>query len=202
MFPLSSVLLPNEPLPLHVFESRYRSLLADCMAGGRAFGVVLIAEGSEVGGGESRHDVGTAAHIESVLAYADGRQAVLARGRNRIRVLQWLPDSPYPLAVVDDAPSGGRPLPAGRLREVAGAVRRVRALLSEMGGMAPLPPELDLEGDDEAVSWLLCSLAPVDVLVRQHLLEIDDVGQRLETLAELADELTKELSRMLTEGDR
>lgn len=49
MFPLSTVLFPCAGLPLHVFEARYRALIADCLASDREFGVVLIARGSEVG---------------------------------------------------------------------------------------------------------------------------------------------------------
>src|SRR5665213_2195919 len=54
MFPLSSVLFPGAALPLRIFEDRYRHLVADVMTGDRAFGVVLIARGSEVGGGDAR----------------------------------------------------------------------------------------------------------------------------------------------------
>ena len=49
MFPLSTVLFPHAALPLHVFEARYRRLMADCLAGDGSFGVVLIARGPEVG---------------------------------------------------------------------------------------------------------------------------------------------------------
>lgn len=58
MFPLESVQLPGETLPLRIFEPRYRELVTDCLAGDRRFGVVLIAAGREVGGGERRCDVG------------------------------------------------------------------------------------------------------------------------------------------------
>lgn len=54
MFPLGSVLLPGSPLPLQVFEPRYRAMLDDCLAGDQRFGVVLIERGFEVGGGEQR----------------------------------------------------------------------------------------------------------------------------------------------------
>ena len=59
MFPLGSVLLPGVVLPLHVFEPRYQQLVRDCLeTDEHEFGVVLIDRGSEVGGGDSRTDVG------------------------------------------------------------------------------------------------------------------------------------------------
>ena len=80
MFPLSSVLFPGAELPLHVFEPRYRELTDDCLAGDGEFGVVLIARGSEVGGGDQRFGVGTVAHIEAASPFDDGRWALLAEG--------------------------------------------------------------------------------------------------------------------------
>jgi len=59
MFPLGMVHFPGIVLPLRVFEPRYRQLTADCLAGDGEFGVVLIERGWEVGGGDTRFNVGT-----------------------------------------------------------------------------------------------------------------------------------------------
>ena len=104
MFPLGSVLFPSVVLPLHVFEDRYRTLMRDCLAGDREFGVVLIERGSEVGGGDVRTAVGTVARIVESEEYPDGRYAVVAVGVRRIVVDEWLPDAPYPRAEVHDWP--------------------------------------------------------------------------------------------------
>ncbi len=100
MFPLGTVLLPGEILPLQVFEPRYRSMMADCLDGDGRFGVVLIERGSEVGGGDQRMDVGTIATIERYERYDDGRFGVLAVGGERLRVAEWLTDAPYPRAEI------------------------------------------------------------------------------------------------------
>ena len=64
MFPLEVAMLPGEELPLRIFEPRYAALVSDCLATeDPAFGVVLIAAGREVGGGDTRSDVGAMAHI-------------------------------------------------------------------------------------------------------------------------------------------
>ncbi len=140
MFPLSTVLFPGAGLPLHVFEARYRSLMADCLEGGGEFGVVLIARGSEVGGGDQRVDVGTVARIDQVAELEDGRMLVIARGDRRVRVDRWLADEPYPRAVVEELPvvrgaDHGRALATAEV-----AVRRLRSLLSELGDVPALPP--------------------------------------------------------------
>jgi len=84
MFPLSTVLFPEAGLPLHVFEERYRALMGSCLASDGEFGVVLIARGSEVGGGDQRTDVGTVARIANVAELEDGRLLVVATGVRRI----------------------------------------------------------------------------------------------------------------------
>ena len=85
MFPLGTVLLPGAVLPLHVFEPRYRTLVADCLAGEPEFGVVLIERGSEVGGGDVRRDVGTVARIVEVAELPDGRSALVTVGTDASR---------------------------------------------------------------------------------------------------------------------
>src|SRR5829696_8282280 len=101
MFPLGTVLLPSVALPLHVFEARYRALVHDCLEGENRFGVVLIERGSEVGGGDVRSNVGTVAQIVEAARFDDGRYALVAVGRERIRVARWLDDQPYPRADVE-----------------------------------------------------------------------------------------------------
>ncbi len=85
MFPLGTVLLPGQTLPLHVFEPRYRELVRVCLDGDGTFGVVLIERGSEVGGGDVRApNVGTVARITGWRrAATDGRRADRAAPRGR-----------------------------------------------------------------------------------------------------------------------
>ncbi|MCH8222137.1 MAG: LON peptidase substrate-binding domain-containing protein [Chloroflexi bacterium] len=66
IFPLNTVLFPGAPLPLRIFEPRYREMLKRCLDGDRRFGVALIKSGPEVGGPAEPHDVGTVARIERV----------------------------------------------------------------------------------------------------------------------------------------
>ena len=84
MFPLQSALLPDEDLPLQIFEPRYAALVRDCIRDkDPRFGVVLISQGREVGGGEVRCDVGTVARITECVGHRRLRQvrAALPDGR-------------------------------------------------------------------------------------------------------------------------
>ena len=102
MFPLEVAMLPGEELPLRVFEPRYTAMVSDCLAtDDPAFGVVLIAAGREVGGGDTRSDVGALAHIAECADFGDGRYRLRCVMGERIRVVEWQPDNPYPRAAVE-----------------------------------------------------------------------------------------------------
>ena len=203
MFPLSTVLFPYADLPLHVFEPRYRSLAEDCLAGDRAFGVVLIDRGSEVGGGAHRVDVGTVAHIRDSATFDDGRRLLATQGGHRFRVTQWLEDDPYPMAEVTMFPDDASILEpeSTDVRRAESAVRRCRALLSEMGGAPPLA--LDELRDDSPGErlWRLCGSAPCGALDAQQLLETDDPAARVSLLIDLAEATADDVSRLLASGD-
>ncbi len=104
MFPLESVLLPGDELPLRIFEPRYSQLVRDCLAGEETFGVVLIERGREVGGGDQRCDVGVLVRIAEHEDYGDGKYRLRCPVSERIRVVEWLSDDPYPRAVIEAWP--------------------------------------------------------------------------------------------------
>ena len=202
MFPLSTVLLPGGALPLHVFEPRYRALVADCLAGDGAFGVVLIERGREVGGGDHRVGVGTLARITQVIGLDGGRSMVMARGTRRIRVERWLPDDPYPCAIVEDLPSSVGADDGPALEVARGAVARLRSLLSELGDAPALPPGLVIPGTADEVGWALCELAPLGPLDRQALLATPDLSARMGLLTELCDAAAGDVVHLLSGGPR
>jgi hypothetical protein len=208
MFPLSAVLFPEATMPLHVFEPRYRQLMHDCLEGDPRFGVVLIERGSEVGGGDQRAGLGTRGVITRAAELPDGRWVLEVRGEAVVVIEEWLPDDPYPQALVrepepepvlvpDDEMDPG-PL----LGDAVQRVRRARALLAEHGGGPALEPGLVLDGGGDAAlaAWQLCGVAPVNAYDAQRLLAADGATERLALLVELMDDLELDLRRMLT-GD-
>ncbi len=200
MFPLSTVLFPHAGLPLQVFEARYRTLMADCLGRADDFGVVLIARGSEVGGGDQRFEVGTVARIAQVAHLDEGRMMVLARGIERVRVRRWLTEDPYPLAEVEGVPTHRVAESSPVVTRGAGAVRRLRGLLSELGDIPALPFDLDLSATDEETGWRLCELAPLNLMDRQRLLSSGGLADRMELLVELCDAMAADVVGMLGAG--
>ena len=198
MFPLSSVLFPEAGLPLHVFEQRYRALMAHCLEADGEFGVVLITRGSEVGGGDERVDVGTVARIANVAELDDGRMLVVATGVRRIRVEEWLADDPYPRAMVDDLPDRSPVCRDDVLAGAEGSLRRLRSLLSELGDVPALPHSLRISGDPEDVGWQLCDMAPLVSLDLQRLLVADGLEARMGLLAELCDAMAGDVIGLLS----
>ena len=132
MFPLSAVLFPHATMPLHVFEPRYRELMRDCLAGDARFGVVLIARGSEVGGGDERNRYGTRGVITEAAELPDGRWVLEIAGEALIEVEEWLPDDPYPVALVRTCAGAGAGAGTG-----SGSRRRFRPAGGCRGATGP-----------------------------------------------------------------
>jgi uncharacterized protein len=200
MFPLGTVLVPGMPLPLHVFEPRYRAMLQDCLAGDRSFGVVLIERGSEVGGGDVRTLVGTRARIVQAEELPDGRWAVVALGVERIRVDRWLPDDPYPRAEVtawpDDPAAGADGDPRAGITVL---LRRAGALVRELGHQGA-PLDLELDGDPVVDSYQAMLSAPLGPADRQQLLAATTLGERWTLLHERLTEQIELLEARLAFG--
>jgi len=125
LFPLNVVLFPHMPLPLHIFEPRYRQMIAECLEEGHSFGVVAIREGAETGPA-TPHDVGTLAKIIRIERLDDGRMNLLVSGASRFEIVKTATDRPYLRGQVRIIPEAGDDLEAtGRLTEAtAMAFRR------------------------------------------------------------------------------
>jgi Lon protease-like protein len=185
MFPLGIVLFPTQLLPLHVFEPRYRAMTRDLLAGDGRFGVVLIERGNEVGGGDTRSDFGCVAQLVQAQQAPDGRFALMAIGVERLRVTRWLPDEPYPRAlvqVVEDAESALSPDDLeSRYRSSTGMLRRVLALAAEVGEPAPAST-IEFSDDPRTGSLQLCAAVPLGPFDRQRLLAASGADERLDLL--------------------
>lgn len=195
MFPLGSVLLPGELLPLHVFEPRYRQMVVDLLADDvdePEFGVTLIQRGREVGGGDQRSDVGTAARIVRIDALDHGGYALVAVGVRRIRVNAWLPDDPYPMADVDEWPDDDADLDHDALAvHIAAAHARVAAVhhLAVELGEAVSDADLTIGDDPLIATYHLVSLAPIGAADRFRLLGAASPLERLELLDQALDDV-------------
>jgi Lon protease-like protein len=150
-------------------------------------GVVLIERGREVGGGDQRVGTGTLARVLEHRQLPDGRWLALCAGTGRLRVVEWLPDDPFPQAEVEELSEPEWDLDdAVALEAAERLVRETIALAAELGE-AGVPANLQLADDPALRVWQLCAVAPLGPFDRQRLLEATR-GVRLATLLdEVAD---------------
>jgi Lon protease-like protein len=183
MFPLGNPAVPYAGMPLHVFEDRYRALMDDVMAGDRRFGIVMIDRGSEVGGGEERSDLGVIVEVADAEQLEDGRWVLLAVGVGRMEVVEWLPDDPYPRAVVEELDETSWVDPVETGEEIQTRVRRIAGLLTELGEPAP-EITVELDPDPAIASWQAVAVSPIGALDTQRLLEMHDTDRRIAATVE------------------
>jgi hypothetical protein len=207
MFPLQSALLPDEDLPMQIFEPRYTALIRDCLRDDDPrFGVVLISHGREVGGGDVRCDVGTVARITDCVDLAgSGRFVLRCRTGERIRVCDWLPDDPYPRAMVQAWPDEpGEPVTAGQLEELED---RVMALFERIAAARDfsLPDRGVVLGtaadtvDSGARLYALAARVPIGVADRYSVLAAPSAAERLSALSEAVDSVAAVIEFQLSE---
>jgi Lon protease-like protein len=202
MFPLGTVLLPFAHLPLHIFEPRYRALVKDCLAGDGEFGVVLIERGQEVGGGDARFGVGTVARIVQSAELPDGRWLLDAVGTDRFRVTEWLPEDPYPVAMVeaiDDPPDAADAEAEERRGAVERLLRQVLALQVELGMPAPSAVRT-LDESPAVAAFEAALLAPIGPLDAQKVLEAETTAARLALMQSVLEEARDLLTRRMAES--
>ncbi|MEO0997906.1 MAG: LON peptidase substrate-binding domain-containing protein [Pseudomonadota bacterium] len=175
LFPLSTVLFPDGPLPLRIFESRYLDMISRCLRESLPFGVVLIASGQEAGTA-SFVDLGTSADIVDWYQGSDGLLGVTARGRRRFRITRRrVADDGLNFGVVTylpDAEPVALPADCVYLADI------LKGVLDDFGRLYPA----DERRYDDA-DWVACRLAeilPIAPEEKQRCLEADDALARLE----------------------
>ena len=197
LFPLSTVLFPGMRLPLHIFEPRYRQLVADLLEQPepRRFGVIAIRKGKETGvdGVAALYDVGCVATVRQVESREDGRYDLLTAGTQRFRLLGLDKSLPYLRGEIEPLPDE-----TGEAREAAYVTRRVQEafrgylnLLVDRGGgvisVADLPDEPLL------LSYIIAAAMIIDLPDRQSLLAAPDALARLKAERSL---LTREIGML------
>jgi Lon protease-like protein len=185
LFPLEIVLLPGVPLPLHIFEPRYKEMVAECRANQAPFGVVrAVDKGSDRGIAE----VGCTAEIITVTKeYSDGRLDLVTQGRKRFEVLELNQERSFLRAEVlfiPDEPGDASSSDGAR------ALQLHREILTLAGAVQ------DVSGADPAeLSFHLAGSLPLDLDFKQKLLQIRSERQRLDSLAEYFESILPGLRR-------
>jgi Lon protease-like protein len=186
VFELPLVLLPSERIPLHIFEERYKRMIAYCVEGEAPFGVLLRTD-------DGSREVGCAANVVEILErFDDGRLNILVEGEYRFQVAERIDDPRFPMATIDPVPDApGEPADPSAAR--AAFSRLVEALESDA--------ELD---EDAETAFEIAARVEIPVGPKQELLETTDEHDRLERLAGILGRLADQVasSRALAERAR
>lgn len=169
LFPLEIVVFPSAPLPLHIFEPRYKEMIGECLAQDRPFGMVRAKE-------NALSAIGCSARIVTVIRkYEDGRLDIAAEGAQRFEIIQVNQERPFlqaEVAFFEDETSTVS-------KNAADAVIQLHEQL-----FAVLGQTVEIERDADFLSFHLAQDLPVDLDFKQTLLEMKSEAERIETLTE------------------
>jgi len=181
LFPLELVLLPGTPLPLHIFEPRYKEMIRECIAAEAPFGVVRAFE-------EGIAEVGCTAEIITVTKeYPDGRMDLICEGRKCFEVVEVNRDRSFLQAEVRIVPDD--PGDSGQEERVK-AIQLHLEILSLAGAVQDLSA-----ADQNQLSFYLAGSLPLDLDFKQKLLAMHSEGQRIHAVAAYLENVLPQLRR-------
>jgi Lon protease-like protein len=183
LFPLEVVLFPGVPLPLHIFEPRYKEMMGECLRDRTEFGVVRVVNDGIAAAGC------TAAILDVIKRYDDGRMDILTEGRRRFETITLDQERSFlrgEVAFFDDEPSEASTTAAQR------AIRLYLDLLALADVEAENPPE-----PGPNLSFLITSGLPLELDFKQQLLESRSEAKRIGLIVEYYESLVPRLKRAL-----
>jgi Lon protease-like protein len=188
LFPLDVVLFPGTPLPLHIFEPRYRAMLADCLQADERFG--LLPPGPD-GGAPRPGTVGCIARVRAAHQLPDSRSNIVVVGERRFLLRQRLAgETPYLIGLVDTFDDLAGPEVAA---ESLAAIREVASTylgaMEVLGGGSDRSPWAE---DAEALSFQVAAAVDLEFEVKRRLLEMRTASERVALLLELLPPLATE----------
>ena len=189
LFPLELVLLPEQPLPLHIFEERYREMIGECLkakssgSGRQEFGVVLAK-------GEAISNVGCSAKIVSLTRkYDDGRMDILTVGKRRFEILLTNEEKPYLRASVEFFDDEGPDTPGEA--EAENAIALFRKVMRRFHQASEMP--IHLPQPYRHLSFRLAAPLPLDLDFKQRLLSLRNEPERLQQVVHAMDQLIRQM---------
>jgi len=204
LFPLSTAIVPGLILPLHVFEMRYRRLIADLLMredpDSREFGLICVREGCDpdTEGMSGMHAVGVSVRVREVTELEDGRYDIVTTGSRRFRLHGVRPDMSHasapPLLIgdVEYLPEIDGGSTAAMVTETLRRFRIYRGLLSGQlsADIASDADDFDLgdeqlPGDPSVIGYLVTAAMVIPTVERQRLLELPDAATRLRAASSL-----------------
>jgi Lon protease-like protein len=198
LFPLELVLLPEEPLPLHIFEERYREMIGECLRaktsgfGRQDFGVVL-AKGQEIS------NVGCSAQIVTLTRkYDDGRMDILTVGKRRFEILLTNEEKSYLRASVEFFDDEGSDTPGET--EAENAVRLFQEIMRRSNQASEMP--VHLPQPYRHLSFHLAASLPLALEFKQRLLSLRNEPERLQQVVHSMDQLIHQIDAVQEARDK
>lgn len=186
LFPLNVVLFPGEPLPLHIFEPRYRRMVRQCLDSRSPFGMLLALSDGVV-------RVGCSAEIlEVTKRYDDGRMDILAVGRHRFRIVDLFTKDPLLEGHVDYLADEDSVLDPRKRNELVELYEACYTLL-----FSGMPKGLD-DSPPELISFSIAGALPIDLLWKQQILELRSEAERQDRLLTYLREWAPHLQKVET----
>jgi len=197
LFPLNTVLFPGATLPLHIFEARYKQMIAECLEHQRPFGVVLIRSGEEAGAAAEPFEIGTTAHISSVERLDDGKMNVICTGGQRFRIVKTISDAPYLKAKVELIETATASDPADT--DLAGEATILFAEYTRLylAMTNQWSRSTDLPNNPQALANFIGSQLPVAPSTKQKLLEEFSASTQLDMEKRLLGAANRQLTSQL-----
>lgn len=187
IFPLGEVVhFPETLLPLHIFEPRYRKMIADALESDRLIGMVLIRDGAAA---EPKpvFPVGCAGSIVEHEALPDGRSLVVLRGRTKFRITREI-ETTEPYRVVEPQALYEAPVPADTMRSWRDALReRIETYVGILSGDTRVAEQVFRKLDPDGLVNYLCASLPLEQIERQSLLECPTTEARYSALCDMLD---------------
>ena len=183
LFPLNLVLFPGMPLPLHIFEERYKAMIGDCMRYNTPFGVSLIRSGQEVGEAADPHPIGTTTRVLRSQVLEQGRLNIMTKGERRFEIIEITQQEPHVAALVkllEDPVGEGFSGVSSELTEEF--TKLMQGLISLSGGYSA---QVDVPEDPVELSYMIAANLDAPIPVRQELLEVPTAADRLNRLVPL-----------------
>lgn len=199
LFPLEVVLFPGALLPLHIFEARYRRLLADIQDGTGLFGLSLPGIAHEA---PAIGAVGCVAELRGAQQFPDGRSNIVVQGGTRFLVTRYLDEpAPYLVAMVEgfDDRDGTGPAP-GQSDQLVRALARYIPVRNELTGREPDTGPLPT--DPVELSFRAAASVDCDIATRQAMLEMRSTADRIARLLDVLPALTEAAEAGLRQQQR
>ena len=188
LFPLDVVLFPGTPLPLHIFEPRYKEMIAECLAQNRTFGVVRAVE-------QGVAEVGCTAEIVTVVKeYPDGRLDLVTEGRKRFELVRINQERSFlraEILLIGDEPGAPSQEETERAVELHSRVLAIAGATQDLSG-----------ADPSLLSFYLAGSLPLDLDFKQKLLALRSEPERLSLLTSYFETILPNLQRAATARQR